>query len=116
MYDYKGYYQLNGQLTGSVDNLALKNFELGFGQKSKLKGDFSFKGLPNVTTTEMDFSMNNSIFFPNDLAVFITQGASEKMKILGSVAFDGKFKGTYDNFQTSGQLNTGLGYMEETLS
>jgi hypothetical protein len=56
--------------------------------------------------------MNNSIFFPTDLAVFITQGASEKMKILGSVAFDGKFNGTYDNFQTSGQLNTGLGYME----
>ena len=112
MYDYKGYYQLNGILNGSVDNLALKNFEIGFGQKSKLKGDFSFKGLPNVTTTQMEFSMNKSIFFPNDLAVFITQGASEKMNILGSVAFDGKFKGTYDNFQTSGQLNTGLGYME----
>ena len=81
MYDYKGYYQLNGILNGSVDNLALKNFEIGFGQKSKLKGDFSFKGLPNVTATKMDFTMNNSIFYPNDLAVFITQGASEKMKI-----------------------------------
>jgi hypothetical protein len=103
MYDYKGYYQLNGQLNGSVDNLALKNFEIGFGQKSKLKGDFSFKGLPNVTKTQMEFSMNKSIFFPNDLAVFITQGASEKMNILGSVAFDGKFKGTYHYFHTSGQ-------------
>jgi hypothetical protein len=112
MAPYKGMYKLNGLLAGTVDNLKLRQFALGFGQKSILRGDFDFVGLPNIDRTQMDFNMKQSVFIPADLAVFISKSAADKMNILGAVSFGGKFKGTNVDFQTSGQLNTGLGYME----
>ncbi|MHA8051085.1 translocation/assembly module TamB domain-containing protein [Aquirufa sp. ROCK-SH2] len=112
MNEYKGIYRLKGQLNGTVESLNLKNFELGFGTKSVLKGDFGFKGLPNVKKTLMDFKMKNSFFVPQDLATFISKPAAEKMKILGPSTLDGTFVGTHLNFSTSGKMKTGLGYME----
>jgi hypothetical protein len=112
MYDYKGMYQLKGLLSGTVANLNLKNFELGFGAKSLLRGDFGFKGLPNIDKTEMDFTMRSSLFYPQDLGTYITKSAAENMVILGPVAFDGLFKGNNRVFRTAGKLKTGLGYVE----
>lgn len=112
MRPYKGMYKLNGLLAGTVNNLHLRQFALGFGRKSILRGEFDFVGLPNLDRTQMDFSMKQSVFIPEDLSVFISKPAADKMRILGAVSFGGKFKGTNVNFQTSGQLNTGLGYME----
>lgn len=112
MYTYKGKYTLKGELNGTVDDLNLNRFELGFGQKSILNGDFKFVGLPNVDKTQMDLSMRNSFFLPTDLAVFISKGAIDKMNVLGPISFGGTFKGTNMKFRTTGQLNTGLGYLE----
>ncbi len=73
MYPYKGVYLAQGNLSGTVRKLALKNFQLGFGTKSVLRGDFSFKGLPEIPKTQMDFVMRNSLFIPQDLGVFISE-------------------------------------------
>jgi hypothetical protein len=112
MYDYNGMYRLKGLLSGTVAKLNLKKFELGFGAKSVLRGDFGFKGLPNVDKTEMDFLMKSSLFYPQDLGAYITKSAAENMEILGPVAFDGLFKGNNRVFRTAGKLKTGLGYVE----
>jgi hypothetical protein len=112
MYDYKGMYRLKGLLRGTVAKLNLQKFELGFGDKSVLRGDFGFKGLPNVDKTEMDFTMRSSLFYPQDLGTYITKPAAENMVILGPVAFDGLFKGNNKVFRTAGKLKTGLGYVE----
>jgi len=53
---------LKGALSGTVAKLNLKKFELGFGTKSVLRGDFGFKGLPDVDKTDMDFMMRSSLF------------------------------------------------------
>ena len=112
MYEYKGMYRLKGLLSGTVAKLNLKKFELGFGDKSVLRGDFGFKGLPDVAKTEMDFTMKSSLFYPEDLGTYITKPAAENMTILGPVAFDGLFKGNNSVFRTAGNLKTGLGYVE----
>lgn len=116
MYPYKGVYLIQGKLAGTVNRLALKNFQMAFGTKSVLRGDFTFKGLPEIPKTDMDFSMQNSLFVPQDLAVFISKSAAEKMRILGSLAFSGKFKGTSTIFKTSGQVMTGLGFIDGDVS
>ncbi len=112
MYDYPGTYRLEGKLAGTVTDLKLKKFALGFGQKSVLRGDFSFKGLPRINETKMDFTMAKSIFHPNDLAIFISNSAAQKMNILGTVNFTGSFNGTNKSFSTFGKLQTGLGFLE----
>lgn len=112
MYEYPGIYRLQGKLAGTVTQLALHKFSLGFGQKSVLRGDFSFKGLPKIDQTVMKFSMGSSVFQPNDLAIFISAAAAQKMKILGPVNFTGNFSGTNKDFTTSGILRTGLGIID----
>lgn len=112
MYEYPGIYRLQGKLAGTVAQLALHKFSLGFGQKSVLRGDFSFKGLPKIDQTVMKFSMGSSVFQPNDLAIFISAAAAQKMKIVGPVNFTGNFSGTNKDFTTSGILRTGLGIID----
>lgn len=116
MYDYPGRYVLQGNLTGSVAKLRLQNFALGFGKSSLLKGDFGFVGLPTIPKTQMSFRMKNSVFHPNDLAIFISKPAADKMKILGPVNFQGSFDGTNKNFVTEGVLLTGLGRLEAKVN
>jgi len=116
MYNYPGFYRLDGKLAGTVSQLNLKKFALGFGQKSVLRGDFSFKGLPVINKTLMDFKMSSSVFLPNDLAVFISKSAAQKIQLFGSVNFTGAFKGTSKKFITLGKLQTGLGYLEANFN
>ena len=116
MYDYPGRYELQGNLAGSVAKLRLQNFDMKFGQKSALRGNFGFVGLPNIPKTQMRFQMKNSVFYPNDLAVFISKPAADKMKILGPVNFQANFNGTNKNFVTQGVLLTGLGRLEATVN
>ena len=71
MSPYKGMYRLNGNLDGTVTNLNLKNFEIAFGQNSVLRGNFTFKGLPNIDQTQMDFEMKKLRFFNYQLSYYM---------------------------------------------
>ena len=71
MYDFKDVYYLNGNFDGTVNDFKLKNFDLYFGSKSKLRGDFAFKGLPNIPKTFMDLKMRKSYVQVADLEKYI---------------------------------------------
>ncbi|MEA5256365.1 translocation/assembly module TamB domain-containing protein [Arcicella aquatica] len=109
MYQYKDVYYLNGKFDGTVNEFKLHNFDLYFGQKSKLRGDFSFKGLPDIPTTDMDFNMRKSYVFVNDLEKYIGKDPVKAIEKFNNITFDGVFKGTTSNFKTTGLITSDLG-------
>ncbi|MEA5140507.1 translocation/assembly module TamB domain-containing protein [Arcicella rigui] len=109
MYAYKDVYYLNGKFDGTVNAFKLKNFDLYFGKKSKLRGDFAFKGLPNIDKALMDFNMRKSVVQVNDLEKYIGKSTVKSIQKFGNVVFDGTFNGTTSNFKTKGLLTSDLG-------
>ncbi|MBP6410559.1 MAG: translocation/assembly module TamB domain-containing protein [Pseudarcicella sp.] len=116
MYNYPGVYYLNGKLDGTVNDLKFKDFDLYFGKKSKLRGDFHFKGLPDISKTMMDLKMNKSYVDVADLTVFIGKNATKNLEKFGKISFDGVFKGTTTKFYTKGILISDLGKVDTDIT
>jgi TamB, inner membrane protein subunit of TAM complex len=112
MYDYKDIYYLNGKFDGTVNDFKLTNFDLYFGKKSKLRGDFAFKGLPSIPKTLMDLKMRKSYVQVSELERYIGKDAIAKIEKFGHIMFDGTFKGTTSNFKTTGVLDSDLGHTD----
>jgi len=116
MYQYKDIYYLNGKFDGTVNDFKLQNFDLYFGKKSKLKGDFSFKGLPKIPKTSMDLKMRKSYVQVSDLEKYIGKDVVKNLEKFGHVVFDGTFKGTTSNFKTTGLMESELGKVDVDLA
>jgi hypothetical protein len=116
MYQFKDTYFLNGKFDGTVNEFKLQNFDLYFGTKSKLRGDFYFKGLPNIPKTMMDLKMRKSYVQVADLEKYIGKDATKTLAKFGHVMFDGTFKGTTSNFKTTGLMESELGKVDVDLA
>jgi hypothetical protein len=116
MYEFKDVYYLNGNFDGTVNEFKLKNFDLYFGKKSKLKGDFAFKGLPSIPKTFMDLKMRKSYVQVADLEKYIGKSARKALDKFGHVMFDGTFVGTTSNFKTTGLMESELGKVDVDLA
>jgi hypothetical protein len=116
MYEFKDVYYLNGNFDGTVNEFKLKNFDLYFGKKSKLKGDFAFKGLPSIPKTFMDLKMRKSYVQVADLEKYIGKSTTKTLEKFGHVMFDGTFVGTTSNFKTTGLMESELGKVDVDLT
>lgn len=116
MNQYPGKYRVNGKLLGLIKDFRLKNFEIGFGKSSALRGDFAFVGLPDVENTKMELTIIPSFFNPEDLIVFIPPSTVNRMKEIGQTKFAGNYIGTYQKFKFKGEANTVLGFMSGDLN
>jgi TamB, inner membrane protein subunit of TAM complex len=116
MYQFKDSYYLNGKFDGTVNDFKLQNFDLYFGKKSKLHGDFAFKGLPSIPKTMMDLKMRKSYVNISDLEKYIGKDVGKTLEKFGHVMFDGTFKGTTTNFKTTGLMESELGKVDVDLA
>lgn len=102
---------VNGTVAGSVDSLVGKNLYITDGN-SRLLGDLSLIGLPNMENTFIQFQHGELYtnkkagykYFP-ELKDFRTMDLDK----LSYVHYKGSFTGYVDNFAANGVLNTALG-------
>lgn len=116
MYQFKDTYYLNGNFDGTVNKFRLSQFDLYFGKKSKLHGDFAFDGLPSIPKTQMNLRMNKSHVQVQDLANYIGKETVSSIQQFGHIIFDGNFVGTTSNFKTKGLLESELGKLDMDVS
>lgn len=108
---------LNGKISGTVSNLKSKNFQLYTGKSTKLDGEISIKGLPNIHET--DFYAKLKLLKTNytdltDLLRGIDQDSSAmvipvELQNAGEVEYVGYYTGTVFNFNVNGQAKTEVG-------
>ena len=108
---------LNGKVYGTVANLQSKNIELYTGKSTKLKGEISIKGLPDIYHT--DFYAKLQKFNTNydditNLLRGIDQDSSAavipvEVRNAGQIEYVGYYTGTVFNFKVNGQAKTEIG-------
>jgi hypothetical protein len=114
--NYKDNWHISGQFNGIVENFTLTNSKINFGNKSRLKGDFGFVGLPDIDKTKMNLHFVNTNVFVEDLNAYLDTKTIKSIESLGKIALNGDFIGTTKSFKTNGDIETNLGKATTDLS
>jgi hypothetical protein len=108
---------ITGDISGTVDRLRCKNTEIRFGKSSRIYGNFSFNGLPNIDETNMNLKIKELSTNAADLRELPMPPFESKKKIvipdeialLGNARFVGSFEGFISDFVAHGKLTTAIG-------
>lgn len=108
---------LTGDVKGKVDRLRCKDVDIVFGDRSRISGNFSFTGLPDIDETNMYFKIRDLTTNKNDLDAIplypFTSGklleTPEGFAALGDLHFKGVFEGFLHDFVAYGDCNTAIG-------
>lgn len=111
--------QLGGNFIGTVSDFKVSALNASIGANTQLNGNLTMKGLPNINTTQIDLSNGTLSTNAYDLGVFIPamKGViNPDLAALGNITYRGSFKGTIQNFNTSGVFSTKLGGVQTNIS
>ncbi|WP_316735855.1 translocation/assembly module TamB domain-containing protein [Pedobacter aquatilis] len=107
---------VDGQITGLVNNLKAKKLSIRSGKATHIKGDFVIKGLPKWEETFMDLKIEMAGTNKTDLDEVLAGITGKKKKIVpaivskfGNINFNGSFTGFQNDFIAYGEFKTKLG-------
>ena len=109
---------LSGNLRGRVVDLSLVNTDLRFGaqSRSRLTGDLTFVGLPDMDHLRVDWRFKPSTVVMADVHQYYPDPAFTKLASkINVLAFNANFAGTFSDFATKGQFSTALGRVAGSL-
>jgi hypothetical protein len=116
--------QFAGLARGTVNQLRLRQFSLRYGNGTEFKGRINLNGLPHTEETYIDLIVDEmkttsadigSIPLPPFDSVQLVS-VPEEIKRLGTIRFNGKFTGFYNDFVAYGNISTDLGYAATDLN
>ncbi|MBC6112646.1 translocation/assembly module TamB domain-containing protein [Pedobacter fastidiosus] len=107
---------VDGQITGLVNNLRAKKLSIKSGKATYIKGDFIIKGLPKWKETFMDLNIEMAGTNKTDLDEVLAGITNSKKKLIpsivnkfGNINFNGSFTGFQNDFIAYGEFKTKLG-------
>ena len=116
---------LEGDISGSIDNLKGRKIKLTAGERSIFRGDFDISGLPDAENAFIDLRVSQLSSTYNDLAyIGNTLGRdstfAERLPVelyrAGSIFFEGSFIGFPQDFVAFGDLTTQVGSVNLDLN
>lgn len=107
---------VDGQITGLVNNLKAKNLAVKAGKATYIKGDFALKGLPLIKETFMEMKVEMLATNKKDLDQILVGLTGSKKKYIpaivekfGNIYFNGNFTGFQNDFIAFGEFKTKIG-------
>jgi hypothetical protein len=107
---------IDGQITGLVNNLKANKLSVKAGKATYIKGDFALKGLPNLSDTFMDMKIELAGTNKKDLDQLLRNTTGKSVKVIpsivskfGNINFNGTFTGFQNDFIAYGEFKTKLG-------
>ena len=107
---------IDGEITGLVNNLRAKDLMVKAGKATYIKGDFILKGLPNLNDTYMDLKIAMAGTNKKDLDNILSSTTGKASKLIppiiskfGNINFNGSFTGFQNDFIAFGEFKTKIG-------
>lgn len=107
---------IDGQITGLVNNLRAKKLSVKAGKATYIKGDFNLKGLPELDETFMEMKVEMASTNKKDLDELLTGITGNRKTAIpvivqkfGTIYFNGNFTGFQNDFIAFGEFKTKLG-------
>lgn len=115
--------EVDGQITGLVNNLRAKKLSVKAGRATYVKGDFSLQGLPNWDETFLDMKIELAGTNKKDLDEILTDLTGKRVKSIpeivnkfGNINFNGHFTGFQNDFVAYGEFKTKLGRLQSDVN
>ena len=101
---------VEGEFSGPVARLKVKNARLELSSETKIDGDVTFNGLPDINTTFMQIDARELRTNPHDLQELLPSVKFPKaFSEMGNTNFKGHFTGFIRDFVADGVLQSELG-------
>ncbi|CAN5347041.1 translocation/assembly module TamB domain-containing protein [soil metagenome] len=116
--DWKRKFFVNGNVSGTIENLSGENLTLRSGN-TFFRGDATMRGLPDIDNTFIKIRSNELRTSYSELTSFIPQLKSinnPNLRSLGNIAFTGTYSGFIRDFKTQGTISTTLGKVSTDLN
>ncbi|MBZ5856709.1 translocation/assembly module TamB domain-containing protein [Flavihumibacter profundi] len=110
---------VTGKVKGTVEDMSGQNLVVHAGNNTKLSGEFTMKGLPDLDKTFLDFTANDFHTTYADLQKIvpeINQIKDLRIDRLEYMNFKGNFTGYFRNFVTYGTIETALGVIRTDVN
>ncbi|TPE46116.1 translocation/assembly module TamB domain-containing protein [Pontibacter mangrovi] len=115
--EYDENLQVNSlKLKGLFKNFSAKDVDLEYGRNTHIVGNIEADGLPNIKETFASLRLKPSTINAEDLKKFMPQDAYQLAARLGTVRFDGRFLGFYNDFVANGDFTTALGSLRSDIN
>ncbi len=115
---WKKTFQLEGNASGTIDNLKAKQMKIKSGATS-IDGDITIRGLPTINETFIDFKGNDVQTNYTDLSMIIPSlknTRAVRLDLLGNIKYKGNFTGFVNDFVAFGSFQTNLGNLSGDLN
>jgi hypothetical protein len=115
--DWHRLVQVNGLVSGTIDQLKIKDAYLKTNQTT-IKGDLNLKNIPDIDNLFLVFNSTGSTTTFNELTQFIPSISKIKqpqLTRLGNIYFKGHFTGFLHDFVADGNINTDLGNIQSDI-
>ena len=109
-------YSISTDIEGKVVNLSFKDLSLYYGKNSHMKGDISFRGLPNLDETFVNARFTKFSSNSIDMGRYVGSYTQGVMKRFGHVNYAGTFVGFFTDFVAKGKFETGLGTIASDIN
>lgn len=113
--NWKTIFDLSGDVSGTVDNLTIKNMAVQSGKQNILAGDASLRGLPDLDKTFIDFRVKEfktSIGELSKIVPSINSITQPDLRSFGNIRYSGSLTGYLHDFVTFGTLSTQIGNLK----
>ena len=110
-----------GEVTGKVNNLRAKDFNLAYGNRTKFNGNITMTGLPNIYETFVHLSVRelttsmadlHKIKLPGDVNIPLPPGYDN----IGNISISGFYTGFYNDFVSYADYKTNIGNFSTDIS
>lgn len=119
LFDMPNLLSFQGKAQGTIADFRADGFRMAYGTTTLLEADINMKGLPDIYSTYVRASIRNLNTGIAELERFrIPDGTIQlpnQVKSLKQLSLRGMFEGTYKDFITRFNMNTGLGYLAADL-
>ncbi len=110
-------FNFTGNTYGTVDNLKGRQLSVTAGKISLLKGNVSFRGLPDVDETFVDMNLEESRSCYSDLKMLFPEiSFPAHLSQLGTMNLSGDFSGFFRDFVAYAILSTDIGQVQSDLN
>ncbi|MFN3404126.1 MAG: translocation/assembly module TamB domain-containing protein [Cytophagaceae bacterium] len=114
--EYNDAYKVSGNFKGKVADFSIRNLDLNFGEKSRLRGTLRFDGMPDYENAFYDLDFNSSYTYPEDLKQYLGPDPYAALRKFGKISGNGSFTGFLNDFVAKGNFHTALGKVESDVN
>ncbi|MGX5817002.1 translocation/assembly module TamB domain-containing protein [Chitinophaga lutea] len=111
--------RVNGKAEGPVSNLSADSIDVQGGANTRLKGNFSMRGLPYINETFIDFNAHELTTSGQDVRQFfplLKNVTAVRTDLISRLAFQGSFTGFVNDFVAYGKFQTNLGNLNSDIN